>query len=104
MLKAAKETRKNAYAPYSGFKIAAAILTKDGKIFTGANVETISYSWNTHGEQNAISAAISAGHRKFQSILLYADNSTPPTPCGACRQILDEFCHGVLSNPYEFIF
>lgn len=92
LIEAASEVRKNAYAPYSGFKIGSALLTKSGKIYTGANIENIAYAFNTHAEQNAMSQALCAGEREFAAILNFSHEKEPSPPCGACLQCLSEFC------------
>lgn len=83
------EARQMAYAPYSKFKVGAALLTRDGHVFTGCNVENGSYGLCICAERVAICKAVSEGHREFQAIAVAA---TPlATPCGACRQFLVEF-------------
>lgn len=90
LLAAAHAARRHAYAPYSKFRVGAAVLTADGKTFTGGNVENASYGLTICAERVAISQAVSAGHRKFQAIAVVAPGRVP-TPCGACRQVLAEF-------------
>ena len=90
LLAAAQAARRHAYAPYSKFRVGAAVLTVDGKIFTGGNVENASYGLTLCAERVAITHAVSAGYRKFQAIAIIAP-SAAPTPCGACRQVLVEF-------------
>ncbi len=101
LCKAAIETMKNAYAPYSNFCVGAALLTKDGHIFTGCNIENASYSATICAERVAIGKAISEGFREFKAIAVVGgkDGSIQPTltPCGICRQVLSEFCDGDLN-------
>lgn len=91
LIKKAKQASLNAYAPYSGFKVGAALLTKSGKIFTGCNVENSSYSLTNCAERTAIFNAISAGEKEFSEIVIYVNSNKLFTPCGACRQVLSEF-------------
>ena len=91
LLEIAKKARENAYAPYSEFKVGAAILTEDGKIFTGANVENASYGLSMCAERVAVFKAVSEGYRRFKAIAVVADTDGPVSPCGACRQVLSEF-------------
>lgn len=90
LVRRAAEARKNAYAPYSGFAVGAALLCTDGTVFTGCNVENASYPAGICAERSALSAAVSAGKRRFAAIAVAAgENPTPP--CGICRQALAEF-------------
>ena len=91
LIKEAKEVRENAYAPYSRFKVGAAILTKNGKIYTGANVENSSYGLTLCAERVALYCAISHGEREFVKFALVTDREEPAIPCGACCQALFEF-------------
>ncbi|WP_420595727.1 cytidine deaminase [Deinococcus sp.] len=91
LLAAARTAFANAYAPYSHFKVGAALRTPDGQIFAGANVENASYGLGRCAEQSAIQAMNSAGQRTFTDLVVYSDASPPASPCGACRQILFEF-------------
>ena len=85
----AVEARSQAYAPYSHFQVGAALLTADGTVFTGCNVENTSYGLSICAERNAICKAVSHGHQEFKTIVVAA---TPfATPCGACRQFIVEF-------------
>jgi cytidine deaminase len=90
LITAAVSARKNAYAPYSGFCVGAALLCADGKIFVGANVENASYPAGICAERAALSAAVSAGERRFSAIAV-CGGAKPLTPCGICRQALYEF-------------
>lgn len=91
LIEIAKEARENAYVPYSNFKVGAALLTKDGRIFYGANIENASYGLTICAERNAIFKAISEGVSDFDSIAVIADTEGPVAPCGACRQVMAEF-------------
>lgn len=91
---AAIAVKKNSYSPYSHFKVGAAVLTEDGKIFTGTNIENSSYGLTICAERNAIFKAICAGQRRFAALALCTDEvkgSAFGTPCGACRQVMTEF-------------
>src|SRR5688572_5488525 len=88
---AAWAVRLHAYAPYSKFQVGAALMAEDGRIFTGCNVENLSYSLTICAERVAIGAAIAAGVRKFLAVAIVADTAVPISPCGACRQVLAEF-------------
>lgn len=90
LIAAARAAQKNAHAPYSKFRVGAAILTKSGKVYTGVNVENASYGLTNCAERVAIGKAVSEGHRKFQAIAVVAP-SDRLSPCGACRQVLAEF-------------
>lgn len=79
-------------ADFSGFKVGAALETSDGQIVTGCNIENASYGLTICAERVAIFKAISEGHRAFTRIVVVADTAAPTPPCGACRQIIWEFC------------
>lgn len=91
LLQLAKNAAQNAYAPYSKFKVGAALITNDGSYYTGCNVENVSYGLTLCAERNAISTMIANGHEEFNAIAIYSPNSTECYPCGACRQWLYEF-------------
>jgi cytidine deaminase len=88
---AAEKAAKKAYAPYSKFKVGAAIMSESGEIFTGCNVENASYGLTVCAERIALFNAVTAGCQKFESIVIYTDTDIPFYPCGACRQVLSEF-------------
>jgi cytidine deaminase len=92
LLQAAINAREHARAPFSNFKVGAAIEAEDGRIYTGCNVENATYGLTICAERVAVFKAISEGARKFKRIAVAADTATLTPPCGACRQILWEFC------------
>lgn len=87
----ARRAMLNAYAPYSKFRVGAAVLAEDGKIYAGCNTENVSYPCGTCAEAGAIAAMAAAGVRKIAKILIVSDGKTPVTPCGACLQRIKEF-------------
>lgn len=92
LIEEAKQASKESYAPYSRFRVGAAILTEDGTVFRGVNVENRSYGLAICAERSAIAAAVTSGRRTFQAIAVYSpDSDYPIPPCGACRQVLSEF-------------
>lgn len=91
LIRAAADAARHAYCPYSSFPVGAALLTRDGRVFTGVNVENASYGLTVCAERSAISAAVAAGALDFDTIAIAADGPNPVTPCGACRQVLAEF-------------
>jgi cytidine deaminase len=92
LVAAARAARERAVADFSGFKVGAALETVDGRIITGCNIENASYGLTVCAERVAIFKAISEGHRAFTRIVVVADTASPTPPCGACRQIMWEFC------------
>jgi cytidine deaminase len=88
----AKQARELAYVPYSKFKVGAALLTKDGKVYRGCNIENAAYSMTNCAERTAIFKAISEDDKEFVAIAVVADTNRPISPCGACRQVIAELC------------
>ena len=95
LIEAARQARRNAHAAFSGFKVGAAIETSGGKIFTGCNIENASYGLTMCAERVAIFKAISEGETEFTRLAVVADTPELTPPCGACRQIIWEFCGDV---------
>lgn len=91
LLEAAKTAHRNAYAPYSGFHVGAALRAASGAVYAGANIENASYGLGRCAEQSAVQAMASAGERTFGEIVVYTTATEPASPCGGCRQILFEF-------------
>jgi cytidine deaminase len=89
--KIAIDARENAYVPYSKFKVGAAVVTEDGSIYTGCNIENASYGATNCAERTAIFKAVSEGHTKIKAIAIVGDMSTHTYPCGICRQVIVEF-------------
>ena len=90
----AKEAIEMAYAPYSNFRVGAALLTKDGEVYTGCNIENASYSATNCAERTAFFKAVSEGKREFHGIAIITDKEDYISPCGICRQVMAEFCKG----------
>ncbi|WP_066303779.1 cytidine deaminase [Bacillus sp. FJAT-29814] len=86
------EARKKAYTPYSKFNVGAAVLTKDHQVFQGCNIENASYGLTNCAERTAIFKAVSEGKKEIDTIVVVADTEGPVSPCGACRQVMAEFC------------
>ncbi|WKA52538.1 cytidine deaminase [Planococcus liqunii] len=87
-----KTARERAYVPYSKFKVGAALLTADGKVYHGCNIENAGYSMTNCAERTAMFKAVSEGERNFTALAVVADTKGPVSPCGACRQVIAEFC------------
>lgn len=94
LLHAARRARERAYAPYSNFRVGAAVRTRDGRVFDGCNVENASYGLCNCAERTALFAAVAAGCRPgdFEALAVVADTPGPASPCGACRQVMAELC------------
>ena len=88
---AARRARRHAVAPYSAFKVGAALETPGGEVITGCNIENATYGLTICAERVAMFTALAAGHRRFRRVAVVADTAEPTPPCGACRQILWEF-------------
>jgi cytidine deaminase len=91
IIQLAMAARLQAYAPYSKFAVGAALVTESGEIFTGCNVESVSFGLSMCAERVALGAAVTRGYRSFKMIGIVADSANPIVPCGACRQVLAEF-------------
>jgi cytidine deaminase len=97
---AAMRALENAHAPYSNFKVGAALLTRDGKVITGCNVENSAYGLAICAETLAVASAVSQGLTEFDEIAIASDDSEPTPPCGACRQVLNEFAPNIRVSSY----
>ena len=91
LIESALKAKENSYAPYSKYRVGAAVFTKDGKIYAGCNIENAAYPSGICAEKTAISKAVSEGNRDFLAIAIVADSNDYPTPCGECRQFISEF-------------
>ena len=91
LVERAKQVRENAHAPYSRFRVGAALRTPSGKVFVGCNVENASYGATSCAERGAIAAMVAAGEREVLAVAVYTDADPPGMPCGICRQVLLEF-------------
>ena len=98
LISEAYEAQKNAYVPYSGFHVGAALLAKNGTIYRGCNIENAAYSPTNCAERTAVFKAVSEGEREFRAIAIVGDDSSYTAPCGVCRQVLREF-----AEPEEFV-
>jgi len=92
LLATAREAVETSYAPYSEYRVGAALETADGTVYTGCNVENANYSNSVHAEELALSKAVEAGRRSFARIAVSSNRRDGVTPCGMCRQSLAEFC------------
>ena len=96
LISAAASAREQAYAPYSDYKVGAALLAEDDSIYRGCNVENASYGLTICAERNAVGAAVLEGKRRFKAIAIVSDDDPPATPCGACRQVLVQFGNNIM--------
>lgn len=94
LVEAARKVRQNAYAPYSNFKVGAAIRTLGGNVYSGVNVENVAYPEGTCAEAGAIAAMVASGETQIAEVAVIADSPIPVSPCGGCRQKLAEFGKG----------
>lgn len=98
LMQQAIQARKASYSPYSGFKVGAALLCKNGKVYTGCNIENAAYTPTNCAERTAFFKAVSEGEREFSAIAIVGGKGETPAefcaPCGVCRQIMAEFCDG----------
>ena len=92
LIEQSKKAREKAYVPYSKFPVGAALLGEDGKVYHGCNIENAGYSMTNCAERTAFFKAISEGFTRFSAIAIIADTEGPCSPCGACRQVMSEFC------------
>lgn len=92
LLQLAKQAREHAHVPYSKFPVGAAVLTKDGTVYQGCNIENASFGLTNCAERTVIFKAVSEGQKAFEAIAVIADTEGPVSPCGACRQVMVEFC------------
>ena len=92
LVEAARAARERAVAPYSNFKVGAALVTRAGRIYGGCNVENASYGLTVCAERVALLKALSEGEREFRALAVVADTAQPTPPCGPCRQLLWEYC------------
>lgn len=95
LISAAKKARKNAYAPYSGFAVGAAVMTDKNEVFQGVNIENLSYGLTVCAERVAVFSALSAGKQRFRAVAVVGDSPHPVFPCGSCRQVLWELAGDV---------
>lgn len=109
LLEIARRRLENAHAPYSGYRVGAALLCSDGTVVTGCNVENTSYGLTNCAERTAVFTAIASGRKQFTALAIAASDNPSPYPCGACRQVLAEFCgddfpvHVATTEGYETI-
>lgn len=93
----AKRVSRQSYSPYSKFAVGAAVIVSSGEVFAATNIENASFGLTICAERSAIFQAVAAGHRDIQGVLIYTSTNKPTAPCGACRQVINEF------NPKAFV-
>jgi cytidine deaminase len=91
LIESARAVRDNAYAPYSGFHVGAAVLSESGRIYVGCNVESASYGATLCAERSAIAQMVAGGEQKLLNVAVFVDADEPAMPCGICRQVIAEF-------------
>ncbi|MDS1029460.1 cytidine deaminase [Bacillota bacterium LX-D] len=102
LLRAASDVMLNAYAPYSGIKVGAALLAENGQVYTGVNVENSSFGLTVCAERNSVFTAVAQGEKNFVGLAIVTDSAKVTSPCGACRQVLHEFAPSlpiIFQNP-----
>lgn len=92
LIASAREASTHAYVPYSNFPVGAALVTDDGKVYQGCNIENASFGLSNCAERTAIFKAVSEEQLRFSSLYIYGETTAPISPCGACRQVISEFC------------
>lgn len=92
MVETAREAKKNAYEPYSNYSVGAVVVTEDGSVYKGVNIENITFDMCSHAERTAVKSAIANGHRNFKALAISTQEEDGVPPCGTCRQYLAEFC------------
>lgn len=92
LISSAQKAKENAYVPYSGFRVGAALLCKDGSVYCGCNIENSAYGPTNCAERTAFFKAVSEGKRDFEAIAVTSDSANVTAPCGVCRQVMSEFC------------
>lgn len=92
LMQKAKEASEKSYSPYSKFAVGACVMTDDGAIYSGCNFENSSFGMTICAERNAIGSAVADGKRKIKAVAIYSPNQQNCSPCGACRQVMHEFC------------
>lgn len=92
LMKKAKEASEKSYCPYSKFAVGACVMTDDGSVYTGCNFENSSFGMTICAERNAIGSAVADGKRRIKAVAIYSPNQQNCAPCGACRQVMHEFC------------